>query len=202
MSTVVDLPLDTDGCHFREDSQSRRKLLGGIAHGLHLARQSYTRRIAILAYFGELQRKHRYDPRGRYLVVSRALTESLRKLARPKPTVAEHKEHPTIDHEQPDPWEDEWFEVKREETHAAMPNITTEELAAAVEKREVTRVDQYRWARMDEVEETGELKNTCCGPPRPNLGRLHPQELAIPGARCKTREKGKATCRFGTQRGH
>ncbi|CAE7208989.1 unnamed protein product [Symbiodinium microadriaticum] len=71
-------------------------------------------------------------------------------IIRPKPTVAEHKEHPTIDHEQPDPWEDEWFEVKREETHAAMPNITTEELAAAVEKREVTRVDQYRWARVDE----------------------------------------------------
>ena len=55
------------------------------------------------------------------------------------------------------PWEDEWFEAKREETHATMPPVTTEELTAAIEKHNVMRVDQYRWARVDEVDESGRV---------------------------------------------
>ena len=155
-----DLPLFTDGYHFREDSQSRRKLIAGISHGIHLATAELYAKNAVLADrpgFLNLQKKHRFDPRGRYLVDSRALTESLRKLARAKPTNAEI--HTSNDQDAVDPWEDEWFETKREEVHAGMPTLSTEELAAAIEKHNVMRVDQYRWARTDEVGDSGELAN-------------------------------------------
>ena len=155
-----DLPLFTDGYHFREDSQSRRKLIAGISHGIHLATAELYAKNAVLADrpgFLNLQKKHRFDPRGRYLVDSRALTESLRKLARAKPTNAEV--HTSNDQDAVDPWEDEWFETKREEVHAGMPTLSTEELAAAIEKHNVMRVDQYRWARADEVGDSGELAN-------------------------------------------
>ena len=69
-----DLPLYTDGYHFREDSQSRRKLIAGIAHGLHLSTAELYAKNAILAdrpKFLELQNNHRFDPSGRYLVDSR-----------------------------------------------------------------------------------------------------------------------------------
>ena len=155
-----DLPLFTDGYHFREDSQSRRKLIAGISHGIHLATAELYAKNAVLADrpgFLNLQKKHRFDPRGRYLVDSRALTESLRKLARAKPTNAEV--HTSNDQDAVDPWEDEWFETKREEVHAGMPALSTEELTAAIEKHNVMRVDQYRWARADEVGDSGELAN-------------------------------------------
>ena len=155
-----DLPLFTDGYHFREDSQSRRKLIAGISHGIHLATAELYAKNAVLADrpgFLNLQKKHRFDPRGRYLVDSRALTESLRKLARAKPTNAEV--HTSNDQDAVDPWEDEWFETKREEVHAGMPTLSTEELTAAIEKHNVMRVDQYRWARADEVGDSGELAN-------------------------------------------
>ena len=155
-----DLPLFTDGYHFREDSQSRRKLIAGISRGIHLATAELYAKNAVLADrpgFLNLQKKHRFDPRGRYLVDSRALTESLRKLARAKPTNAEV--HTSNDQDAVDPWEDEWFETKREEVHAAMPTLSTEELTAAIEKHNVMRVDQYRWARTDEVGDSGELAN-------------------------------------------
>ena len=155
-----DLPLFTDGYHFREDSQSRRKLIAGISHGIHLATAELYAKNAVLADrpgFLNLQEKHRFDPRGRYLVDSRALTESLRKLARAKPTNAEV--HTSNDQDAVDPWEDEWFETKREEVHAGMPTLSTEELTAAIEKHNVMRVDQYRWARADEVGDSGELAN-------------------------------------------
>ncbi|OLP98785.1 hypothetical protein AK812_SmicGene18734 [Symbiodinium microadriaticum] len=155
-----DLPLFTDGYHFREDSQSRRKLIAGISHGIHLATAELYAKNAVLADrpgFLNLQKKHRFDPRGRYLVDSRALTESLRKLSRAKPTNAEV--HTSNDQDVVDPWEDEWFEAKREEVHAAMPTLSTEELTAAIEKRNVMRVGQYRWARADEVGDSGELVN-------------------------------------------
>ncbi|CAE7666482.1 unnamed protein product [Symbiodinium sp. KB8] len=155
-----DLPLYTDGYHFREDSQSRRKLIAGIAHGLHLSVAEHYAKNAILAdrpNFLELQNNHRFDPSGRYLVDSRALTESLRRLARQKPTQATPTENASIDHDEPNPWEDEWFEAKREEVHASMPAVTTEELAAAIEKHNVMRIDQYRWARVDEVDESGRV---------------------------------------------
>ena len=38
-----------------------------------------------------------------------------------------------------------------------MPAVTTEELTAAIEKHNVMRVDQYRWARIDEVDESGQV---------------------------------------------
>ena len=155
-----DLPLYTDGYHFREDSQSRRKLISGIAHGLHLSTAELYAKNAILAdrpKFLELQNNHRFDPSGRYLVDSRPLTESLRRLARQKPTQATPTENAAIDHDEPNPWEDEWFEAKREEVHASMPPVTTEELTAAIEKHNVMRVDQYRWARIDEVDESGRV---------------------------------------------
>ena len=155
-----DLPLYTDGYHFREDSQSRRKLIAGIAHGLHLSTAELYAKNAILAdrpKFLELQNNHRFDPSGRYLVDSRPLTESLRRLARQKPTQATPTENAAIDHDEPNPWEDEWFEAKREEVHASMPPVTTEELTAAIEKHNVMRVDQYRWARIDEVDESGRV---------------------------------------------
>ena len=155
-----DLPLYTDGYHFREDSQSRRKLIAGIAHGLHLTTAELYAKNAILAdrpKFLELQNNHRFDPSGRYLVDSRSLTESLRRLARQKPTQATPTENAAINHDEPNPREDEWFEVKREEVHASMPPVTTEELTAAIEKHQVMRVDQYRWARVDEVDESGRV---------------------------------------------
>ncbi|CAE7746523.1 unnamed protein product, partial [Symbiodinium microadriaticum] len=127
-----DLPLFTDGYHFREVLADRPGFLN-------------------------LQKKHRFDPRGRYLVDPRALTESLRKLSRAKPTNAEV--HTSNDQDLVDPWEDEWFEAKREEVHAAMPTLSTEELTAAIEKHNVMRVDQFRWARADEVGDSGELVN-------------------------------------------
>ena len=116
-----DLSLYLDGYHFREDSQSRRKLIAGLAHR-HTAftcqsRSSTPRRPfwQIGGFSTELQNNHRFALRGRYLVDSRALTDSLRKLARTKPTKAQEQENPAVAGDQPDPWEDEWFETKREE---------------------------------------------------------------------------------------
>ena len=40
-----------------------------------------------------------------------------------------------------------------------MPTLSTEELTAAIEKHNVMRVDQFRWARADEVGDSGELVN-------------------------------------------
>ena len=134
-----------------EQYSTKRPVMGSplllCTNIIHLATAELYAKNAVLADrpgFLSLQKKHRFDPRGRYLVDSRALTESLRKLSRAKPTNAEV--HTSNDQDAVDPWEDEWFETTREEVHAAMPTLSTEELTAAIEKHNVMRVDQYRWA--------------------------------------------------------
>ena len=115
---------------------------------LHLSIAELNAKKAILAdraSFQKLQTEYLFDSRGRYIVDPRALIESLRKLARTQPTKAQVPEHAGGDMDQPDPWEDSWFEEKREQTHSQMAEVTSESLARAIEAHQVIRVDEYRF---------------------------------------------------------
>ena len=126
-----DLPLYQDGVHFREDSESRRKMLAGIAHGLHLRIAEEYAKAAITAdaeAFYRLQRSHTFDTSGKYLMDTRQLTESLKLLSRPRPTKPINAE----EHQEPDaevdPWEDLYYEDKRKARHDSLPDLTPEDI--------------------------------------------------------------------------